>query len=173
MDEEADPENVNNVLIQEFSELYSILNSQPYIIIEKLYRMVPVHALTGIEHLASSGEAMRESIKTMLEYFTVASAEECCHFLETVCMLCENVPMHLEMKLMSVAWHGNSEYKMMPEKLTSAVNPWLDWGPHDAMWEISHSSTVLNIHRWSSCHTQEQTYAAGEGLHLVPYRYIM
>lgn len=173
MDEEADPENVNNVLIQEFSELYSILDSQPYIIIEKLYQMVPVNAVTGVEHLASSGDALKKSIRTMLEYFTVASAEECCHFLQTVCMLCEDMPMRLETRLMSVAWHGNSEYKMMPQKVTSAANPWLDWGPHYAMWEISPSTTVPNIHRWSSSHTQEQTYAAGEGLHLVSYRYIM
>lgn len=109
MDEEADPENVNDVLIQEFSELYSILSSQPYVIIQKLYQMVPVDAVTGIKHLASSGEALRESIKTMLEYFTVSSAEECCHFLQTVCMLCENIPMRLEARLMTVAWHGNSE----------------------------------------------------------------
>lgn len=173
MDEEADPGNVNNVLIQEFSELHSILNSQPYIIIEKLYQMVPVHAVTGIGHLASSGEALRESIKTMLEYFTVASPEECSHFLQTVCMLCENIPMHLETRLLSVACHGYSEYKMTAQKLTSAVNPWLDWGPHYAMREISRSSTVLNIRRLSSSHTQEQTYAAGESLHLVSYRYIM
>lgn len=129
MDEEADPENVNDVLIQEFSELYSILSSQPYIIIEKLYKMAPVNAVTGIKHLASSGETLRESIKTMLEYFTVASAEECCHFLQALCMLCENIPMRLETKLMSMAWHGNSEYKMMPQKAKSAVNSWLDWGP--------------------------------------------
>lgn len=147
MDEEADPENVNDVLIQEFSELYSILSSQPYITIEKLYQMVPVGAVTGIKHSASSGEALRESIKTMLEYFAVASAEECCRFLQALCMLCENIPMRLETRLMSITWHGNSEYKTMPQKVKSAVNAWLDWGPQDAIWEISHSRTVLNIHR--------------------------
>lgn len=116
MDEEAEPENVKVVLVQEFSELLTILSSQPSATIEQLCQTLPKAALAGIRHSASPDTALRERVKTMLEYFTVASAEECCHFLQTVCMLCENIPMRLETKLMSVAWHGNSEYKTMPLK---------------------------------------------------------
>lgn len=116
MDEEAEPENVKVVLVQEFSELLTILSSQPSATIEQLCQTLPKAALAGIRHSASPDTALRERVKTMLEYFTVASAEECCHFLQTVCMLCENIPMRLETKLMSVAWHANSEYKTMPLK---------------------------------------------------------
>lgn len=116
MDEEAEPENVKVVLVQEFSELLTILSSQPSATIEQLCQTLPKAALTGIRQSASPDTALRERVKTMLEYFTEASAEECCHFLQTVCMLFENIPMRLETKLMSVAWHGNSEYKTMPLK---------------------------------------------------------
>lgn len=116
MDEEAKPENVKVVLGQEFTELLSILSSQPSAVIEQLCQTLPKAALTDIRHSASPDATLRKKAQTMLEYFTVASTEECCHFLQTLCMLCENIPMCLETKLMSVAWHGNSEYKKLPLK---------------------------------------------------------
>lgn len=109
MDEAAEPDNVKVVLVQEFSELLSILSSQSTDVVEQLCQIFPKASLTGIGHAPSPDTALMEPLKTMLEYFTVASTEECCHFLQTVCMLCENIPMHLETKLMSVTWHGNSE----------------------------------------------------------------
>lgn len=124
MDEAAEPDNVKVVLAQEFSELLSILANQPTGIIKQLCQRFPKASLTGITHAASPDTALMEAVKTMLDYFTVASAEECCHFLQTVCMLCENIPMCLEAKLMSVSmsWHGNSEYQTMPSLLV------LRWG---------------------------------------------
>lgn len=122
MDEVAEPDNVKDVLVQEFSELLSILSSQPTDIIEQLCQMFPKASLTGIRHAAPPDAALMEPVKTMLEYFTVAGAEECCHFLQTVCILCENMPMRLEARLISVTGHGNSEYQTMPSLLV------LKWG---------------------------------------------
>lgn len=115
MDEEFDPdnENVNVVLAQESSELLTILNSQSPGVIMKLCQMVPCDAMWSINHPPSSAAALTEHIQTMLEYFRIASAVDCCHFLQSVCMLCENIPMRLESRLMSVAGHANSEYNMM------------------------------------------------------------
>lgn len=132
MDEEAEPENVKVVLVQEFSELLTILSSQPSDTIERLCQTLPKAALTCITQSASPDTALRERVTTMLEYFTEASAEECCHFLQTVCMLCENIPMRLEAKLMSVAWHGNSEYKTMPLK---------------KKWQVSSLYVVTNVEK--------------------------
>lgn len=109
MDEEAEPDHVKVVLVQEFSELLSILSRQPTHIVEQLCQKFPEASLTGIRHAASPDTALLEPVQTMLEYFTEASAEECCHFLQAVCMLCENIPMRLETKLVSVTWQGNSE----------------------------------------------------------------
>lgn len=116
MDDEAELANVKVVLLQEFSELFNILSNQPSAIIEQLCHMLPKAALTSMRISASPDTVHREQVKTMLDYFTVASAEECCQFLEIVCMLCENIPMHLEAKLLSATWHGNCEYKTMPLK---------------------------------------------------------
>lgn len=130
MDEATEPENVKVVLAQEFSELHSILSSQSTDIIERLCQNFPRASQTSVRDAASPDTAHTEPVKTMLEYFiSVASAEECCHFLQTVCMLCENMPMRLETKLMSVTWHGNSEYQTMPSLLASK------WGVQEVLCE--------------------------------------
>ncbi|XP_073328167.1 protein NLRC5 isoform X2 [Pagrus major] len=114
MDEEFDPENVNSVLHQESSELLTIINSQLPTVIMELSQMMPGNAGLNINHLASSAAARTEHIRAMLEYFRAASAAECCNFLQSVCMLCENIPMHLESRLMSVAWNTHTDAKQLP-----------------------------------------------------------
>lgn len=111
MDDELHPdaENVNSVLIQESSELFHILSDQSPTIIMKLCQMMPCGAGYNIDHLTP------EVIQTMLEYFTKASAADCRNFLQCICMLCENIPMHLESRLMSVAGYAASEYKLCYE----------------------------------------------------------
>lgn len=117
MDEELDPDgnNVNSVLAQESSELFSVLMSQSYSVISKLCQMMPQGAGWEIGPLTPSTHpaAVTEAIKAMLEYFKMASAVECRNFLQTVCMLCENIPMHLESRLMSVAGYANGEYEVV------------------------------------------------------------
>lgn len=115
MDEDVDPgnENVNDVLAQESSELFTILRSQSPTVIMELSQMVPCDAARSVGHPASSAAALTEHIKTMLDYYRVSSVVDCCNFLQSVCILCENLPMRLESRLMSVAGCAHSEYKIM------------------------------------------------------------
>lgn len=115
MDEEVDPdgENVNSVLAQESSELLHILCGQSPSVIMKLCQMRPSDAGCDLSFLASSAAAVTEHVGALLEHFKVASAADCRNFLQSMCMLCENIPMHLESRLMSIAGHPNSEYKIV------------------------------------------------------------
>ncbi|XP_039989216.1 NLR family, CARD domain containing 5 isoform X2 [Xiphias gladius] len=112
MDEEVDPgdENVNSVLAQESSELLHILSSQSPTVIMKLCQTMPSDAGWNIGHLAptSSSAAVTELIKAMLEYYRVANTTDCRNFLQSMCILCENIPMRLESRLMSVAGYANN-----------------------------------------------------------------
>uniref|UniRef100_A0A3B4Z605 NLR family CARD domain containing 5 n=1 Tax=Stegastes partitus TaxID=144197 RepID=A0A3B4Z605_9TELE len=105
MDEEVDPqdENVNSVLAQESSELFGILSSQSPTVIMKLCQMMPSEA--GWQNQLPPASP----VKAMLDYFMAARAEDCRNFLQSVCILCENIPMHLESRLMSVAGYASSE----------------------------------------------------------------
>uniref|UniRef100_A0A8D0AIB5 NLR family CARD domain containing 5 n=1 Tax=Sander lucioperca TaxID=283035 RepID=A0A8D0AIB5_SANLU len=113
MDEEADPDNlnVNSVLAQEFSELLQVLSSQSPAILLKLCQIMPSDARRNInmDPSSCSAAAVTEHIKVMLEYFRVANHADCCNFLQSMCILCEGIPMRLESRLMSVAGYANSE----------------------------------------------------------------
>ncbi|KAG8012861.1 Protein NLRC5, partial [Nibea albiflora] len=87
----------------------------------KLCRMMPSDAKRNIIQPASSSAELTKHIKTMLEYFTLAKAADCRKFLEAVCMLCEDIPMHLESRLMSVAGCANDHW----EQYIAAVGPLL------------------------------------------------
>nr|XP_046249885.1 NLR family, CARD domain containing 5 isoform X2 [Scatophagus argus] len=122
MDEEDDTEeNVNSILAQESSELLTILSCQSSTVIMSLYQMMPSNMKQDINYPASSAAALTEPIKAMLEYFREASAADCSHFLQSVCMLCENIPMHLESRLMSVAGYANTDVIQFPTTETTTL----------------------------------------------------
>ncbi|KAF1387211.1 hypothetical protein PFLUV_G00103010 [Perca fluviatilis] len=112
MDEEADPDtlNVNSVLAQESSELFQVLKSQSPAILIKLCQIMPSDARRNInmDPSSCSAAAVTEHIKVMLEYFRVANHADCCNFLQSMCILCEGIPMRLESRLMSVAGYANN-----------------------------------------------------------------
>uniref|UniRef100_A0A665UU16 NACHT domain-containing protein n=1 Tax=Echeneis naucrates TaxID=173247 RepID=A0A665UU16_ECHNA len=122
MDEELDQgnENVNSVLAQESSELFHILSRQSPAVILKLYQMLPsgVQSNMGPLYPTSFSSDVTELVRAMLAQLEVGSAADCCNFLQSMCILCENIPMHLESKLMSVAGYGNSECDISAPSVT-------------------------------------------------------
>lgn len=112
MDDELDPDdgNPNSVLAQEYSELVAILCCQLDSVIMQLIQTVPGGAMELNRQTTGGSAAPSDHIEAMLQYFRRANTAECSNFLQTVCLLCEGIPMHLESKLMSVAGYACSEY---------------------------------------------------------------
>uniref|UniRef100_A0A672HZ51 NACHT domain-containing protein n=1 Tax=Salarias fasciatus TaxID=181472 RepID=A0A672HZ51_SALFA len=108
MDEEIDPdgEDANAVLVEESAELLHILSRQPAAVVTELLRMVPGEAACPSQPASGGPE---ERLQAVLEYFRRAGTAECSSFLGRVCMLCDDIPMRLESRLMSVAGHSSSE----------------------------------------------------------------
>lgn len=150
MDEESDPDdqNVNSVLAQESSELLPILSSQGPEVIMKLCQMVPGDAGWSVNRPASSAAALTGRIKAMLEYFRQADAAHCRNFLQSMCMLCENIPMRLESRLMSVAGYANSECKVMLKMLASNARRFLQFVRASS---VTYSPKVTSVVRWPTC----------------------
>ncbi|KAM4734017.1 protein NLRC5 [Anableps anableps] len=111
MDEAPEPDdgNANSVLDQEFSELLGILRCQSDSVIMQLVQTLPNDAMWRNRQAAAGSAAASDHIEAMLEYFRDANTAECCSFLQMVCLLCENIPMHLESKLMSVAAYSYTD----------------------------------------------------------------
>uniref|UniRef100_A0AAQ6AJY4 NACHT domain-containing protein n=1 Tax=Amphiprion ocellaris TaxID=80972 RepID=A0AAQ6AJY4_AMPOC len=112
MDDEVDPneENVNSVLAQESSELFHILNGQSPTVIMQLCQMMASEA--GWQNQLSAASSSTNPIQAMLDYFRTARAEKCRIFLQSVCLWCENIPMRLESRLMSVAGDTSSDLNL-------------------------------------------------------------
>ncbi|XP_029951855.1 protein NLRC5 isoform X2 [Salarias fasciatus] len=109
MDEEIDPdgEDANAVLVEESAELLHILSRQPAAVVTELLRMVPGEAACPSQPASGGPE---ERLQAVLEYFRRAGTAECSSFLGRVCMLCDDIPMRLESRLMSVAGHSSSDH---------------------------------------------------------------
>uniref|UniRef100_G3NEP1 NLR family CARD domain containing 5 n=1 Tax=Gasterosteus aculeatus aculeatus TaxID=481459 RepID=G3NEP1_GASAC len=127
MDEEVDPDSeyVNSVLAHESAELVHILSGQSTAVIMKLCQMMPSDAGCNINQASgnASSEAVTEHIKALLEYFRVANAADCRTFLQSMCVLCDNIPMHLESKLMSAAGYENSACEPSNQSVMAGKSP--------------------------------------------------
>ncbi|KAM4553761.1 protein NLRC5 isoform 2-T3 [Fundulus diaphanus] len=109
-----DDGNVNSVLAQEFSELLRILRCQPDSVIMQLSQTAESDAAWLNRQAAAGCAAASDRVEAMLEYFRYATTAECCNFLQMVCLLCEDIPMHLESRLMSVAGYACNYLKNLP-----------------------------------------------------------
>uniref|UniRef100_A0AAQ4Q2I4 NLR family CARD domain containing 5 n=1 Tax=Gasterosteus aculeatus aculeatus TaxID=481459 RepID=A0AAQ4Q2I4_GASAC len=131
MDEEVDPDSeyVNSVLAHESAELVHILSGQSTAVIMKLCQMMPSDAGCNINQASgnASSEAVTEHIKALLEYFRVANAADCRTFLQSMCVLCDNIPMHLESKLMSAAGYENTHNKQALPLLQPNSDYWMQY----------------------------------------------
>lgn len=118
MDEELDSDdgNPNSVLAQEYSELVAILRCQLDSVVMQLIQTVPGGSVWLNRQTPGGSAAPSDHIEAMLQYFSRANTAECSNFLQTVCLLCEGIPMHLESKLMSVAGYSCSEYSEFESK---------------------------------------------------------
>lgn len=114
--EDADPEeeDVGSVLAQESSELLRIITSQTPSVQRKLCEMIPRDAEVKTDQdVSSSPPLTEEHVRNMLEDLSRAKPADCRNFFQSVCMLCENIPMRLESKLLSVALLESGEYETM------------------------------------------------------------
>nr|XP_019963661.1 PREDICTED: protein NLRC5 [Paralichthys olivaceus] len=150
MDEDLSPddENVNLVLAQESSELFHILISQSSTIIMQLCQMMP----GGTMDPPRSSAAI---IKDVLEYFSMAEPADCRNFLQSMCILCENIPMRLESRLMSAAGYSNNVCENSRPSVTNEEppslhsEPQLIKRPRIDYWEQYIASVMsLILRRW-------------------------
>uniref|UniRef100_A0A3B3DIZ7 NACHT domain-containing protein n=1 Tax=Oryzias melastigma TaxID=30732 RepID=A0A3B3DIZ7_ORYME len=109
-DSHLEDKDVNSVLAQESSKLCHILSNQSESVIRMLYQRMIDEDECRDKQATSTASAWTSAdhVKALLDYYRSANATKCRIFLQSVCMLCEGIPMHLEARLMSVAC---SEYE--------------------------------------------------------------
>uniref|UniRef100_A0A3B4AKH7 NACHT domain-containing protein n=1 Tax=Periophthalmus magnuspinnatus TaxID=409849 RepID=A0A3B4AKH7_9GOBI len=100
-------ENAQIVLNQEYPELLHILTHQPSTTLKELCAL-PLTSNAGVVICPTSSPAAMA--KDVLDYYRSAESSMCRDFLQRICMLCENIPMWLESRLMSVSGSPTSKY---------------------------------------------------------------
>ncbi|XP_024136648.1 NLR family, CARD domain containing 5 [Oryzias melastigma] len=107
-DSHLEDKDVNSVLAQESSKLCHILSNQSESVIRMLYQRMIDEDECRDKQATSTASAWTSAdhVKALLDYYRSANATKCRIFLQSVCMLCEGIPMHLEARLMSVACSG-------------------------------------------------------------------
>ncbi|KAJ0029588.1 hypothetical protein NQD34_004585 [Periophthalmus magnuspinnatus] len=187
MEEEVDPdqENAQIVLNQEYPELLHILTHQPSTTLKELCAL-PLTSNAGVVICPTSSPAAMA--KDVLDYYRSADSSMCRDFLQRICMLCENIPMWLESRLMSVSGsptNVSDSYRLhATESLDKHINkrPRIDhWeqfitsvkGLLRMKWEAMRKRLVLDVELdqvWVSVkranrarNTPDQTPGSGDG----------
>ncbi|XP_067090408.1 NLR family, CARD domain containing 5 isoform X1 [Osmerus mordax] len=114
MEDVEENEDVLAVLDQEAVELVDLLSSQAPAVLDTLYGMMDHRTRWRLERLDLLGR-----LAEMIKYFRASGPARCSQFLETLCMECENIPMRLESRLVSVA--GTTSIPMETVDCTSHI----------------------------------------------------
>lgn len=98
--EEVDlEEDAQVVLAQEATAIVDILCEQRTNVLQQIYALVETRTLEHLQHLSN----LRDTILGVVAYFQTSDQHTCRHFLETIWGFCENIPLDLEVRILSIA----------------------------------------------------------------------
>lgn len=95
-------ENAHFALAQEYTELLHILSTQRPTVIVDLCQTIPAEDTWQVTR-SDPASSPATVAKALLDYYSKVDSAQCRDFLQSICMLCENIPMWLETRLMSVS----------------------------------------------------------------------
>lgn len=106
--EELDLEDDVLVMVaQEATAIVDVLCEQRINVLNHIYALVEPRTLEQLQRKPS----LRETISGVVEFFKTSKQQTCRHFLCTIWELCENIPLDLEIRILSIA--GSSAGKFV------------------------------------------------------------
>lgn len=98
-------EDVQVVMAQEVTAIVDILCEQRNNVLQQIYALVEPQTREQLQNLSN----LRDSISGVVDYFQTSDQHTCRRFLKTIWAFCENIPLDLEIQILSVA--GSSDGK--------------------------------------------------------------
>ncbi|KAK2848040.1 hypothetical protein Q7C36_009722 [Tachysurus vachellii] len=92
-------EDVHVVVAQEATAIVDVLCEQRNNVLQQIYALVDPQTCERPQHTLSH----RESISAIVDFFKTSNQNKCRHFLCTIWELCENIPLDLEIRILSIA----------------------------------------------------------------------
>lgn len=108
-------EDVRVVVAQEGTAIVDVLCEQRNNVLQQIYALVDPQTCERLQHTLSH----RESISAVVDFFKTSNQNTCRHFLCTIWELCENIPLDLEIRILSIA--GSSAGKFVYVLPTSSL----------------------------------------------------
>ncbi|KAM9481227.1 protein NLRC5 isoform 2-T2 [Clarias gariepinus] len=92
-------EDVRVVVALETTAIVDVLCLQRNNVLQQIYGLVDARTRERVQNLPS----LRESVSSVVDYFKNSDQNRCRHFLDTFWGFCENIPLELEIQILSVA----------------------------------------------------------------------
>ncbi|TSK38535.1 Protein NLRC5 [Bagarius yarrelli] len=92
-------EDVQVVVVQEATAIVDVLCEQRSYVLQQIYAIMEPHACERLQLMPN----LRETITGVVDYFQTSDQYKCRHFLHIIWELCENIPLELETKILSIA----------------------------------------------------------------------
>ncbi|KAF5890835.1 protein NLRC5 isoform X1, partial [Clarias magur] len=92
-------EDVRVVVAQETTAIVDVLCLQRNNVLQQIYGLVDARTRERVQNLPS----LRDSVSGVVDYFKNSDQNRCRHFLDTFWGFCENIPLELEIQILSVA----------------------------------------------------------------------
>lgn len=91
-------EDVQVVVDQEASAIVDVLCMQRSNVLQQVYDLVEARTREQLRQISS----LRESVSGVVNYFRNSDQYSCRNFLDTIWTFCENIPLELEIRIVSV-----------------------------------------------------------------------
>lgn len=92
-------EDIQVVVAQEATAIVDVLCRQKDNVLKHIYALVDPRTCEQLRHLPN----LRESISGVVDYFKTLDKHRCRHFLSTIWELCEDIPLELDIRILSIA----------------------------------------------------------------------
>lgn len=98
MDELDLEEDVRVVVDQEAAAIVDVLCLQRSSVLQQVYALVEARTREQLQQIPS----LRQSVSGVVNYFRKSDQHACLNFLDTIWTFCENIPLELDTRIVSV-----------------------------------------------------------------------
>lgn len=106
MEENDLEEDFQLVVAQEATAIVDVLSMQRNNVLQQIYALVEARTREQLQQMPN----LKESISGVVDYFRTSDQQTCRHFLNTVWTFCEDLPLELEIKILSIAGSSAGEF---------------------------------------------------------------
>ncbi|XP_072550952.1 protein NLRC5 isoform X2 [Salminus brasiliensis] len=152
-------EDVVEVVVQEAAIITDILCGQRANVLEQIYGLLDFCTRDQLKRLPS----LRQRVLGIVDYFKASDSDKCRQFLNVVWMFCENIPLDLEIKVLSVAGCSVDQMQSYRNSLKVFLQQKFERVTKDVVKKVSLNEAWLYLRHRNSARVREKSAQTQEG----------